>query len=143
VFASDGVRRIVNQAVDRERPDGVEIIRLEATEGKFDPREILHELREAGLETLLIEGGGFTLSTFIEVGLLTRLHVAIAPLLIGAGLVGLTLPEGSDKLADALRPDTRSFALGAEVVFDCEPNDEAAQALTPVHHRASSGRYDG
>jgi riboflavin-specific deaminase-like protein len=134
VLRSDGVRRIVIQAVDRSRPPGVEVISLVAREGRFDPSEILGALRHAGLVNLLIEGGSFTLSKFIEDGVLTRLHVAVSPILIGAGPSGLSLPHSPVKLADAIRPDTRFFSLGTEVVFDCGLTDEAASALIPQHN---------
>ena len=137
VFESDGVRRIIVQAVDRPRPPGVEVINLVAKEGRFDPSEILAALRNSGLVTLLIEGGSFTLSKFIEDGVLTRLHVAVSPLLIGAGPSGLNLPHSAVKLADAIRPDTRFFSLGAEVVFDCGLNEEAASALIPQHNQVA------
>lgn len=136
VLTSDGVRRIVIQAVDRPRPHGIEVITLTATGGRFDPSDILGALRNLGLASLLIEGGSFTLSRFIEDDVLTRLHVAVSPVLIGAGPSGLNLPHSPSKLSDALRPDTRFFSLGTEVVFDCELNEEAASALIPQHSHA-------
>jgi riboflavin-specific deaminase-like protein len=140
VFRSDGVRRIIIQAVDRPRPLGVEVIRLAAAEGRFNPTDILGALRNSGLVTLLIEGGSFTLSKFIEDGVLTRLHVAVSPLLIGAGPTGLTLPHSPMKLADAIRPDTRFFSLGTDVVFDCGLNQEVALALIPQHNHVATKR---
>ncbi len=67
---------------------------------------------------MLIEGGGVTIAGFLEAGLLDRLHVGIAPLIIGAGPSGLrTAPIA--RLADALRPETRVYGLGTDVIFDC------------------------
>ena len=43
-----------------------------------------------GLGSLLIEGGGITITGFLEAGLLDRLQVSIAPLIIGSGPQGLT-----------------------------------------------------
>jgi len=135
---SDGARRIVIQSVDRPRPPGVEVINLGATKGRVDPSKILGALRDSGLATVLIEGGSFTLSKFIEDGVLTRLHVAVSPLLIGAGPTGLNLSHSPAELADAIRPDTRFFGLGAEVVFDCGLNEEAAGALIPQHSQVAT-----
>lgn len=120
IFAPDGTRRLVIQGVDQVRPEGVEVIRLEATGERLDPGSILIALHEVGLTTLLIEGGGFTISRFIDAGLLERLHIAIAPILIGAGQQGITLPSPPDTLAEALRPITTAFSVGSDVVFDCE-----------------------
>jgi riboflavin-specific deaminase-like protein len=140
VLRSDGVRRIVIQAVDTPRGEGVEVIRLRATRGRFEPEGIRDALHTAGLTALLIEGGGFTLSKFIERGLLTRLHVAIAPLLIGRGPSGLTLPRAPEKLADSIRPETRVFSLGSDVVFDCGLTPDAAAGMTPQHNPGARRR---
>lgn len=133
VLADNGTRRFVIQGVDRNRPAGVSVIRLDMQNNQFDPREIAGALRAEGLHNLLIEGGSITISRFLEAGLLTRLQVAIAPLLIGGGPQGLTLPSPSEKLSDAIRPDMRVFSMGSDVVFDCGLTPEAAAATEPMH----------
>lgn len=133
VFADDGTRKFVIQAVDRTRPAGVSVIRLDARNNQFDPREIAFALRAEGLHNLLIEGGSITISRFLEAGILTRLQVAVAPLLIGGGPQGLTMSSPSEKLSDAIRPDMRVFSIGSDVVFDCGLTAEAAAAKEPMH----------
>ena len=117
-LAEDGARRLVIQSVDRPRPAGVEVLHLPAQDGWIAPRDIATALKGAGLAHLLIEGGGITIRGFLEAGLLDRLHVAVAPLIIGAGPSSLTTAPVA-RLADALRPETHVHALGAEVLFDC------------------------
>ncbi|PZX45896.1 riboflavin-specific deaminase-like protein [Roseinatronobacter thiooxidans] len=129
----DGARRFVIQAVDRTRPNGVQVIRLDRHKNQLDPAEISARLRAEGLHSLLIEGGGITIARFLEAGLLTRLQVAIAPLLIGGGPQGLTLPSPSAELANALRPQMRAFSLGSDVLFDCGFTPAAAEAEQPQH----------
>lgn len=129
----DGTRRLVMQAVDKPRPAGVEIIRLPLVDGVFRPSAILTALHEAGLPNLLIEGGGITIAGFFEAGLLTRLQVAVAPLLIGAGPASLTTRMPQLKLADCIRPDMRVFGLGSDVLFDCGLSPQAAAATLPLH----------
>ena len=119
LFRDDGVRRLVIQSVDTKRPAGVEVIHLPSSEGTVDPAAILKSLREQGVGNLLIEGGGFTISRFIQANLLNRLHVSVAPIVIGGGPAGLTMPTVPEKLVDAIRPETRFFSLGSDVVFDC------------------------
>lgn len=133
LLRQDGTRRIIVQAVDRARPDGVEVIHLTDRDGVLDPAEILAALHTSGLTSLMIEGGGITISRFLEAGLLTRLQVAIAPLLIGGGPQGLTMPSPTEKLSDAIRPETRAFSLGSDVVFDCALNADALAAREPLH----------
>ena len=133
LLADDGTPRIVIQAVDRELPEGVRTIRLQAQNGTIEPANIVEALRAEGLHSLLIEGGGNTIARFIETGILERVQLAIAPLLIGDGPQGLTLATSVERLADAIRPETRAFSLGSDVVFDCALNERAAQAARPLH----------
>ncbi|WP_372892673.1 RibD family protein [Rhodosalinus sp.] len=138
VLRADGARRIVVQATDRPRPEGVEVIRLPVRGDLLDPQEILAALREAGLSSVMIEGGGITISRFLEAGLLTRLQVAVAPLLIGAGQQSLTMPSPTESLSDALRPETRVYSLGSDVVFDCALSPTAQAASRPLHDAPQS-----
>lgn len=83
----------------------------------FAPVLVVEALRARGLRRLLIEGGGITVSRFLQAGALTRLHVAVAPMLIGSGRPALTLPP-IDSLNQAIRPPCRTFHLGDDVLFD-------------------------
>ncbi len=60
-----------------------------------------------------------TVSRFLEAGLLDRLHVTVAPLLIGSGRPSLTL-EPIASLDEAIRPACRHFRLGSDVLFDLD-----------------------
>jgi riboflavin-specific deaminase-like protein len=135
LFAEDGARRIVIQAVDRSRPEGVTVIRLTPQKGQLEPGEIAAALHGEGLQSLLVEGGGITIARFLEAQRLTRIQLAIAPLLIGNGPQGLTLPSTTARLADAIRPEMRAFSLGSDVVFDCGLKAEASLATRPLHLR--------
>lgn len=119
VLRADGSRRLVVQACGKARPPGVEVVELPATEGWIAPAAIRAALAERGLTRLLVEGGGITLAGFLDAGLLDRLHVAISPIIIGAGPSGLSTAPVA-RLADALRPETRVYGLGTDVVFDCD-----------------------
>lgn len=118
-LADDGVRRIVVQCEDVVRPDGVEVIRLpRSKDACLDCAALCEALAERGLTRILVEGGATTLRRFIEADRLDRLHVAVAPLIIGAGPTGLTLAP-VDRLAQARRPEVTAFDLGSDIVFDC------------------------
>jgi len=120
VLADDGARRIVVQCVDRPRAPGIEVLRLPARpDAMIDPRAIRKALTALGLRHLLIEGGGITIAQFLEAGLLDRLQISVAPLIIGAGPQGLTTRVPVQTLAAAMRPETRVYGLGSDVVFDC------------------------
>lgn len=82
------------------------------------PEAVLGQLRARGLRTILIEGGGETISRFLTAGLIDRLHIAVAPMLIGSGRPGLVLPE-IETLSEARRFEARTYSLGADMLFDC------------------------
>ena len=85
----------------------------------FDPRAVIQALRDQGYRRVLIEGGGITVSRFLQAGILDRLHVTVAPLLIGSGRPAITL-DPIASLHQALRPPCRHFRLGEDILFDLD-----------------------
>ncbi len=116
----DGVRRFVVRACDAPMPDGIDVIRLPRAAQQIDPASIVAALFERGLKRLLIEGGARTISQFIDADAVDRLHVLVAPMIIGSGQTGLELnPIAS--LTQARRPHTRVYMLAdGDVLFDCD-----------------------
>ena len=100
-----------------EGPDGV------------DAGEVLRELRSRGCRRIFVEGGGVTVSMFLEANLLDRLHIAIAPLLIGDGRPAIRLPPRT-ALSDCHRPRHRVFRMGTDVLFDCEIGPDGNNAAS-------------
>ena len=76
-------------------------------------------LRARGLGRVLVEGGGRTVSDFLAAGMLDRLYLTTAPILVGDGIPGVRF-AGADLLADALTASVRRFSLGRDIctVFD-------------------------
>jgi 3,4-dihydroxy 2-butanone 4-phosphate synthase/GTP cyclohydrolase II len=97
----------------------VELVPLKLEGGTFQPEALLGMLRERGLGRVLIEGGGRTVSGFLAAGVLDRLYLTTAPILIGDGIPGLRF-DGADLLADAVTASVQRFSLGSDVctVFD-------------------------
>jgi len=98
--------------------------------------EVVRLLRARGCARLFVEGGGVTVSLFLQAKLLDRLHVAIAPLLIGDGRPAIRL-QPPDALGDCHRPRYRVFRMGADVLFDCdlrsgEDQDRHEDAEPPI-----------
>jgi len=85
--------------------------------GEIPPAAVVEALRERGHRWILVEGGGVTVSRFLRDGVLDRLHVAVAPLLMGSGRPALTL-DPIDTLDQALRPPCRHLTLGDDILFD-------------------------
>jgi riboflavin-specific deaminase-like protein len=118
----DGVRRCVVRATVAETPEqeGVETIALAAVDARLCPRDIVAELGRRGFARILIEGGPRTISAFLDAGALDRLHVLVAPLLIGSGKAALDLAP-VDTLAQARRPACRVYPMtDGDALFDCD-----------------------
>jgi diaminohydroxyphosphoribosylaminopyrimidine deaminase/5-amino-6-(5-phosphoribosylamino)uracil reductase len=104
-------------AVD-EGPDGLDV------------GTVLSLLRARGCHRIFVEGGGVTVSMFLEANLLDRLQIAIAPLLIGDGRPAIRLPART-ALSDCHRPRYRVFRMGTDVLFDCEIGPDGNNAPSP------------
>lgn len=84
-----------------------------------DVLQVLNLLRARCCGRVFVEGGGVTVSAFLEANLLDRLQIAVAPVLIGDGRPAIRLaPHAS--LRDCRRPGYRVFRMGGDVLFDCE-----------------------
>jgi len=95
------------------------IVGLEGDADRVDVAELTRMLRARGCARLFVEGGGVTVSMFLAANLLDRLHVAIAPLLIGDGKPAIRLPPRA-ALDECHRPRYRVFRMGGDVLFDCD-----------------------
>jgi diaminohydroxyphosphoribosylaminopyrimidine deaminase/5-amino-6-(5-phosphoribosylamino)uracil reductase len=114
-----GEARLSDQAVE---------IRLPALHGSIAPRAVIEALAMRGLTRLLIEGGGVTVARFLEAGAIDRVQLAVSPLILGGGRPALPVTPAL-RLDHALRPVSRSFGLGGDVLFDlrfgCAAGDDA------------------
>jgi diaminohydroxyphosphoribosylaminopyrimidine deaminase / 5-amino-6-(5-phosphoribosylamino)uracil reductase len=121
VFVNDGVRRLLVTAEGTQcaLPSGVEILALPAAGGRIAPPAILAALAERGLRRVLIEGGADTVSRFLTAGCLDRLHVMVAPIILGSGRASFTLPP-VERADQALRAPMRTYQLDEEILFDCD-----------------------
>ena len=54
-----------------------------------------------------------------------RLHLSVAPVLIGCGRPGLSLPGGT-AMRDCPRPAARVFRMGADVLWDLDLRAEGS-----------------
>ena len=121
VFASDGIRRLLVTAAGTRcaPPSGVEILALPTADRHIAPPTILAALADCGLRRVLIEGGADTVSRFLSSGCLDRLHVMVAPIILGAGRASFILPP-IERADQALRMPIRAHQLDDEVLFDCD-----------------------
>lgn len=117
VFAAGGPATLLAAAEDAPGADPVETIRVPRGPAGLDLEALLAALAARGLRKVFIEGGGVTVSRFLGAGLLDRLHVTVAPLLLGSGIPAFALPEAATP-ADGLRLSWRVFPLGEDLLLD-------------------------
>jgi diaminohydroxyphosphoribosylaminopyrimidine deaminase/5-amino-6-(5-phosphoribosylamino)uracil reductase len=103
--------------LDPDRLGHARVVRLPRTGDRLCPHAILATLAARGLHRVFVEGGGVTVSRFLAAGALDRLHVTIAPLLLGDGVPAFRLPPAAS-LSEALRFGWTVHRLGADLLLD-------------------------
>ncbi len=121
LFAADGIRclRIAAASANGAPPPGAETVKLPAADGRIAPADILMALAARGFRRVLIEGGAETVSRFLVARCLDRLHVVVAPIILGSGRPSFALPP-IDRVGEALRAPMRVHQLDGEVLYDCD-----------------------
>jgi len=99
---------------------GAEVIITDKRNGKVNIRQLIEELGERGVDSLLIEGGGTIAASFLEEGLIDKVAIFIAPVIIG----GKTAPTpvmgtGVDFINDGYRLKHQSItAFGRDILVE-------------------------
>lgn len=102
-----------------DRLDHAEVLRLprDPLRGGLQVPAVLQLLASRGLTRIFVEGGGVTVSRFLAAGCLDRLHVTVAPVLLGSGIPAFTLPE-AERITDGLRFAWTCHPLDPDMLFD-------------------------
>ena len=104
---------------------GARVITLGATAvGQVCPAEVLADLGRRGIVNLLVEGGGLTLGSLFDAGLVDKVHAFIAPVIIGG--IGAASPvegEGAELMAHTQRlADASMRQVGVDWLVTGYPN---------------------
>ena len=135
VFSDDSAETLYVCARSLTRPGEshfgrARVVAVEDSATGVHVTELQRLLHERGCTRIFVEGGGVTVSAFLQEDLLDRLHMAIAPLIIGDGRPAIRLLPPT-ALSDCLRPRYRVFRMGGDVLFDCDlkpgPSESASQ----------------
>ena len=113
------------------RARGEDVLEITSNGGRLDLEELLEQLHARGCWRVFVEGGGVTVSSFLEAGLLDRLHVAVAPLLIGNGRPAIRL-AARQRLKDCMAVEPRIYRTGRDILYDCDLRTSAAGAHRPA-----------
>ena len=111
-------------AVDAERLRGerVEILCVAGEAGAVDLRDAMHQLGARGIQSILLEGGGRLHHGALHSGIVDRLCVFIAPLLLGGSGMPLFFGQGVSNLKDAFRlQQLHVERYGDDLLLDGEP----------------------
>lgn len=95
----------------------VERLVVPDSDNELSVDNVIALLNQRGLKRLFVEGGGLTVSRFFEERALDRLHVAVAPLLVGEGTTALQI-TGVTKMMQAHRPPHAIYRMGDDVLWD-------------------------
>jgi 5-amino-6-(5-phosphoribosylamino)uracil reductase/diaminohydroxyphosphoribosylaminopyrimidine deaminase/5-amino-6-(5-phosphoribosylamino)uracil reductase len=97
-----------------------------AGNGHIAGEDVCRALWQQGLGSVYVEGGGVTVSAFLEDRCIDLLHVHLAPLLLGAGVPAFTLPEVAS-VGDGVHLRTQHFLLDGHLLYECTPRNGAAR----------------
>lgn len=86
-------------------------------DGALDLAALLAALAARGLKKIFVEGGGQTVSGFLRAGLLDRLHVTVAPMILGSGRPAFDLPEVG-RIEQGMRFTWTVHDISPDVLFD-------------------------
>ena len=125
--SGDGVRRLVlTRSAARGRSKvaatGAELLDLPGGAGALDLAAGMKALADAGLTTLLVEGGGGLAAALLREDLVDEIHWIVAPRLLGSDGISALADLGVQRLADA--PGLEWIAtrrLGADIHIHARP----------------------
>jgi riboflavin-specific deaminase-like protein len=119
-FHDTGTPRFCVRATPGPTPSGVQAILVKSDGNRLAPAAIIEALFALGMRRILIEGGADTISRFIDADMVDRLHVLLAPVILGSGRPGLNL-RPIQTVTEAMRPHTATHVFrDGDVLFDCD-----------------------
>jgi diaminohydroxyphosphoribosylaminopyrimidine deaminase/5-amino-6-(5-phosphoribosylamino)uracil reductase len=116
VFTDDGSTLVLTTlssnpaSRDALRRAGVGVQVVADVDGRVDLAAGLACLRELGMEVVLVEGGATLVTALLAGGLVDRLVVAVAPILLGSGVDSVG-DLGIRSVADGLALSNRTVAI--------------------------------
>jgi diaminohydroxyphosphoribosylaminopyrimidine deaminase/5-amino-6-(5-phosphoribosylamino)uracil reductase len=106
------------QKVEQLRELGAEVVAVPSDDGRVDLRELLRKLAEREVTSVVVEGGGTLAASFLEKGLVDRVAIVIAPIILGGQKAPTPVEgEGVEDVAQALRVlDVEVRRLGPDIL---------------------------
>ncbi len=114
VFSDGGPTLLVAATPGPATHGTAEVLELPAP---LDLAALVAALRARGCRSIFVEGGGQTVSRFLMAGLLDRLHVTVAPIILGSGRPAFDLPEVAT-VNEGLRFAWTPHPIPPDMLFD-------------------------
>lgn len=113
----------VFKKVERFNKKGILVIACPGKNNRIDLVWLLKELAELEISRLLVEGGGDTISGFLEQGLCDKVLFFIAPKIIGGrGAVTSVEGRGADQVSQAIKlKDVKVEMIGEDILVSARP----------------------
>jgi riboflavin-specific deaminase-like protein len=134
VFSDGAAPTLLVCGDDCALPEGhgkAEVLALPQASGKISVAALVESLGQRGLHRIFVEGGGRVVSNFLAAGVLHRLQLTVAPVLIGAGRRGVAAPAQA-RLRDCLRPAHRLYRMGEDLLFDYDLRAAGSDSAMPA-----------
>jgi riboflavin-specific deaminase-like protein len=118
VFRDRAAPTLLVAATDGPPSHGqAEVLRIPRAGDGLDLSALLRALAARGLRRIFVEGGGHTVSSFLAAGLLDRLHITVAPVILGSGIPAFSLPPAT-RISDGLRFAWKIWPIGDDILCD-------------------------
>ncbi len=124
VFAGHGSLVLCRESAFRAlpsngKPSSVDVVPIPGPDQGLLGREAITEaLVQRGIRSAFLEGGGRTLSGFLDQGAIDLLHVHVAPVILGSGIHGFSLPR-VNTIQAGRHLKMEHFAFDGELLFEC------------------------
>jgi len=104
---------------DALKSRGVEVEFIRSSGHEYvDIHEAMNRLKEKGIRNILIEGGSQLITSFLRAGVVSRIIMVTAPIIIGEGIPAIG-DLGVRTLEDSMKPDrTRIRRMGTDLVWE-------------------------
>ncbi len=104
---------------------GARTLQLPAMHGRCDPDALLAALAAEGIDSVLCEGGATLSASLVQAGLVDRLHLYLAPVLIGGAhapglLAGIGFPDPQTARSACPVGPLRYRSCGADIAIEAD-----------------------
>jgi len=105
--------------IEKIRKLGKEVLVVQkGADGRVELRPLMKALAQRGISSILVEGGSEVITSFLKAGLINRMVVITAPLILGKGIEAIG-DLGIIDLDKAVKPTACEIKrVGEDVVFD-------------------------